>query len=116
VIVEQRTYTYQPGKAADFLRLYEAEGMQVQLRCLGNLTGYYVTEIGTLNQTVTMWAYEDLAERERLRGALAEEPQWRAFLAKARPLTIRQETAILSPAPFFRELLRRMLQEAGKSQ
>ncbi|TAK80547.1 MAG: NIPSNAP family protein [Betaproteobacteria bacterium] len=113
MIVEQRTYTYQPDRTGDFLSLYEAEGMEVQLRHLANMVGYYVTEIGVLNRTVTMWGYEDLADRDRRRRALFENPAWIAFLAKARPLILTQETTVLRPAPFFSNTLKQMLRAQG---
>ena len=50
MIVEQRTYTALPGKWRDYLALYQAEGLEIQLRVLGRMVGYYTTESGPLNQ------------------------------------------------------------------
>ena len=52
MLVEQRTYTTHPGKYRDYLSLYEQEGLQIQLRILGRMVGYYYTDIGELNQIV----------------------------------------------------------------
>ena len=82
--------------------------MAVQLRHLERLVGYYVTEIGVLNRTVTMWAYDDLGDRERRRKALFDDPLWQAYLAKVRPLMLAQETQILAPAAFFAAQLEQM--------
>jgi len=100
MIVEQRTYTFRPGNAQKFMALYEVEGLPVQNRILGGLVGFFVTEIGTLNQTVALWRYDSLADREARRKALAEDPDWQALLPKAAALIERQEVAILNPAPF----------------
>ena len=50
MLVEQRTYTTQPGKVRDYLALYEAEGLTIQRRILGRMVGYYRSEFGALNQ------------------------------------------------------------------
>ena len=34
MIIEKRTYTFHPGKVAEFLKLYEAEGLQIHTRYL----------------------------------------------------------------------------------
>lgn len=109
MIVEQRTYTFQPGKLAEFLRIHEAEGIAIHLRHLPHLVGYYVSESGPLNQTVMLWAYEDVAQRERCRSALFADPEWQAYLAKVRPLMAAQESRLLTPAPLFRERLEKLL-------
>jgi hypothetical protein len=48
-----------------------------------------------------MWAYDSLADREARRNALAAEPAWGAFLAKAMPLLDSMENKILRPTSFF---------------
>jgi hypothetical protein len=100
MIVEQRTYTLQPGTVPEYLRRYQEEGLAIQRPILGNLVGYFSTEIGPLNQIVHMWAYDDLAERSRRRGELAKSVAWQTYTAKVRPLLIHQENKILIPAPF----------------
>ncbi len=100
MIVEQRTYRYKPGTIPQFLALYEAKGLAVQTRILGNLIGYFVTEIGPLNQTVHLWGYQSLEDRAARRTRLMADPDWRAFLAEATPLIETQESRILTPAPF----------------
>jgi len=105
MIVEQRLYTYHPGNLDAFIELYRTEGMPAQMRHLPALLGYYVAEIGALNQTVTLWGYESLQQRTECREALFADAAWKAFLAKARPLMQAQECRILKPAPFFRDRL-----------
>ena len=67
MIVEHRMYTFRPGAVDGWLKKYEAEGLPVQKRHLGRYLGLYVSEIGRLHTIVLMWAYEDLADRERRR-------------------------------------------------
>lgn len=101
MIVEQRTYTTQPGKVREYLALYEAEGLPLQRRLLGRLVGYYRSEFGALNQVIHLWAYTDLNEREQRRAAMLADPDFQAYVRKMLPLLVSQESRILVPAPFF---------------
>jgi NIPSNAP protein len=105
MFVEQRLYTCAPGNTGEFLKVYEEEGRAPQTQHLGQPVGYYISEIGPLNQVTTLWAYGSLDERVECRRILFQDPAWTAFLRKARPLLTTQETRILTPAPFFRERL-----------
>jgi hypothetical protein len=60
VIVEMRTYSFVTGGLPRFFSAYRAGPMEIQKRVLGNLLGYYVTETGTLNQTVHLWGYDNI--------------------------------------------------------
>lgn len=100
MLVEQRTYTTLPGKVSEYLKLYEAEGLAIQTRILPRMLGYFYTEIGPLNQIIHMWGYADMAERSRKRQELGADPGWLSYVAKIRPLVIKQESRILIPAPF----------------
>lgn len=102
MIFELRTYTAEPGRAADFLKLYEAMALPLQKQYLGGLVGFYVTEIGPLNQIVHLWRFASLADREQRRTALEADPAWHAYRARYKELgAIReQESKILKPTPF----------------
>src|SRR5262245_39289642 len=113
MFVEQRLYTFAPGKSAEFDRLYREEGRAPQERHLGLPVGYYYSEIGPLNQVTTLWAYKTLDERVERRRRLFEDPAWISFLQKARALVVTQETRILKPATFFEERLN-AITEIGK--
>ena len=115
VFVEQRLYTFAPGKSAEFDRLYQAEARAVQERHLGAPVGYFYSEIGPLNQVTTLWAYESLNDRVERRERLFNDPEWIAFLHKARALVVTQETRILKPATFFKDRLKQIV-DLGKIQ
>jgi hypothetical protein len=114
MFVEQRLYTFAPGKSAEFNALYEAEGRAPQERHLGLPVGYYYSEIGPLNQVMTLWAYPTLNDRVERRARLFKDPQWISFLAKARPLLVTQECRILRPADFFKNRLESIV-EMGRT-
>ena len=99
MIVEKRTYTFHPGKVQEFLALYEAEGLALHTKYLPML-GYFVSDIGTLNQVITMWGYKDMVEREELRAKLYADPAWIAFGPKTTGYIQKMETMILKPTSF----------------
>ena len=100
MIVEQRTYIVKPGRTAEYLAAVETLGLPIMRPLLGGLIGYFVTEIGALNQVVHLWAYDSLEDRARRRKAVEEHPGWPAFTEAVRPLFERMETRVMTPASF----------------
>lgn len=100
MIIEERVYTFHPGKIPLFFGAYEAGPRQLQSRILGGLLGYFTSEFGTQNQTVHLWRYDDLSDRAARRAALAAQPEWQAFLAQVLPYIQTQESRILTPTAF----------------
>lgn len=107
--VEMRTYTIQVAKAAEYFRNYEEFGMKPQLRHLPHMAGYYVTELGPLNQIIHMWAYDSLDQRDKCRAAMSADPDWKVYLGKNQQFILSQETKVMKCAPFFVERLKTML-------
>jgi hypothetical protein len=100
MIVEERTYTVKPGTVFQYYDDYNPRGLKIQQRILGNLIGYFHTEIGQLNKIVHLWGYDSLAEREKRRAALAADPKWHAYLRQSPDIIVEMESRILIPAPF----------------
>lgn len=101
MIVEERTYAVRPGSIAEYLKIYEAEGQHIQIPILGRLVGWYYSELGPLNQTVQMWAYDSLTERQERRAEMMKNPKWMALARdKILPLLVSQHAKILKPAPW----------------
>jgi hypothetical protein len=101
MIVEMRTYTLALGATGQYFRRYAEKGLEIQKKILGNLVGYYGTEIGGLNQVIHLWAYDSFEERTRRRAELWSNPEWLAYVRENGGLVIKQENQILTPAPFF---------------
>ena len=74
MIYEFRTYTLKPGAVPEVEALFE-ERLPHREK-FSKLTGFWHTEVGTLNQIVHVWRYEDAAERMRLRAESVQGPQW----------------------------------------
>lgn len=102
MIVEQRTYTLKPLRTRDFLALYERAALPLQKTYLGHLVGFFVSEVGPLNQVVHLWAFDSLAERERRRKAMEEDPLWPGYVEALRELDVilEQETKMLRSVSF----------------
>ena len=109
MIVDYRAYTVHSGNAASFMDLFEKEGLEPQVRILGNFMGVYRTEFGNINQIVMMFAYDDANERLRRRDLLFKDPAFQAYLKKVRPFLKDQEVRMLMPSkcnpPFGKPVL-----------
>ena len=97
MIVEERCYTLKPGTVVLYYQDYNPRGLRIQMRILGNLIGYFHTD---LDQIVHLWGYELLADRESRRALLAADPEWQDYLKQSPDIIVRMETRILIPAPF----------------
>ena len=98
MIYELRTYTLVPGKQGEYIKLSGDVGRRARGNSYGTLEGHWYTEFGTLNQVVHLWSYQDLNERERLRGELAKNEEWtKGYIPQIRPMLLAQENKILSP-------------------
>jgi len=100
MIVEERIYRIRSGKMKDYLALVRDEGLAIQKPILGNLIGYFVTEIGPLNHVVHMWGYDSLDDRARRRAALASDPRWQDFSPRLAATIESLENRILVPVDF----------------
>ena len=100
MILEERTYTIRTGLVQEYLALYEREGYAPHRRFLGDPVGFFVTEVGTLNQVVHLWRYDSMADREQRRAKLAQAPNWGDYLDAATPFLLRMENRIMVPTAF----------------
>lgn len=96
MIHELRTYTLTPGGAAEYLRLYNEMGREMQTRLLGNLVALLTPETGDLNQLLYLWAFDSHEERALRRARLAADPEFTEFRKTVRHLLVRQDNRLLS--------------------
>ncbi|MGY6251217.1 NIPSNAP family protein [Bosea thiooxidans] len=100
MILDHRTYTVKHGRMQDYLHRYETVALPIQLRHLGHLVGFFVSDIGPLNEVVHIWAYDDIADREVRRARMAADPEWQAFLLTNAGTFVAQENKIIKPTKF----------------
>jgi len=99
MVFEMRTYQLQPGKAPEFLRHYEQNGLAYISR-YAKLVGCWSKESGTLNSVVFLWGYDSFGHRAEQRAKLAQDKQWQAFVPTILPYLVHQESVFLVPAAF----------------
>lgn len=71
MLYEIRTYRLKNGAIPEYLKVVGEIGITIQKKHLGNLIGYFSSEIGPINEIVHIWAFE--ASMTARRGA----PSWR---------------------------------------
>jgi hypothetical protein len=97
MIYELRTYTLKQGSVPEVAKNSGAVGRDIRKDDYGKLEGYWVTEIGPLNQVMHLWSYKDLNERARLRAELGKNPRWSSeYVPLIRPNLVRQDIRLLN--------------------
>lgn len=99
MILEMRTYQIQAGKAAEFLKIYQDNGLHIITR-YAKLQGCWTKESGTLNSVVFLWSYDDYGHRSEQRAKLGQDAQWQAFVPTILPYLVHQESVFLNPVAF----------------
>lgn len=97
---EFRTYRLKNGAVPEYLKVVGEEGIAIQKRHLGDLVGYFSSEIGPINEIVHIWGFASLDDRQARRARLMADPDWLAFLPKIRNLIVTADNKIMTPAPF----------------
>lgn len=103
MLYEFRTYTTGPGQAP-LLAKYSAEiGRDIRGDDHGKLEGYWLTEIGPLNQVMHLWSYEDMDHRTEVKAKLSQNQDWKnKYLTKSGPLIRRQDNRLMyATRPIF---------------
>ena len=97
MIYELRTYTVRQGTVQDVANNAATVSRSIRGDNYGKLEGYWVSDIGPLNQVMHLWSYTDLNERARLRAELSKNPRWtNEYLPLTRPHLLRQEVRLMS--------------------
>ena len=99
-IYELRTYTFQVGKLAEAVELYQSEGWPALQKHPARLVGYFTGDIGALNQLVHLWKFDDDADRRKFWAGGYADAAFTAFAKKLRPLILTQENKLLMAAPW----------------
>jgi len=94
-LVDHRIYTIRLRKMPEFLDVFDRLAMPILLRTLGNPLGFWVSQVGPLNQFVHLWGYDDLADYERRCRARDTDPEFGAYLKASEHLIVEQETRLI---------------------
>ena len=99
-LYELRTYTLYVGKLAEAVELYNAEGWPALRNYQDKLVGYFTGDVGSLNQLVHLWKFDDDADRRSFWETVRADEQFIAFARKLRPLIQLQENKLLFASPW----------------
>ena len=101
-LYELRTYTLYVGKMAEAVKLYQEIGFPAMQKGEHDkkLVGYFQSDVGTINQIVHLWKFDDDADRRKSWQALFANPDFMNFAGKFRPLVMTQEVKLLLAAPW----------------
>lgn len=96
MIYEFRTYTLRPGFQPVVAKNSGAIGRRIRGDNYGKLEGYWLTELGPLNQVMHLWSYENFNERQRLRAELGKNERWvNEYLPQLLPHLVRQDIRLM---------------------
>ena len=100
-VYEMRTYNVQVGKMAEVVKVYQEFGWPaIQKVGPEKLVGYFMSDVGALNQLVHLWKFDDDADRRKFWQTAYALPDFQAFGGKIRPMILCQENRLLQPAPW----------------
>ncbi|WP_426232037.1 NIPSNAP family protein [Pararhizobium sp. DWP3-4] len=85
---------------SSYLKLVGQEGLAIQQPILGDLIGYFVTEIGDLNHVVHLWRFQSYEDRSLRRRRLSENELWQSFTPRLSACIETMENRILTPTDF----------------
>ena len=103
MIFDVHQYKCRYGTVQAQIKLYEETGMAAHRRHLGKPLVFGIGETGDLDSYTHVMVFENAAERESRRAALAADPEWQAYLAACREAgnIVRRENHTLQAASFF---------------
>ena len=97
MIYEVRSYRLKPRAVPGFVEAF-GEAYEGYRKDFSPLAAFFFSEIGPLNQVIHIWPYEDLADRDRVRGEAAAPGKWPP---KAPEPPLHMESEIFKPFPFI---------------
>ncbi|MBL6954158.1 MAG: NIPSNAP family protein [Alphaproteobacteria bacterium] len=101
-LYELRTYTLYVGRLGEVVKLYGDEGWRaLEKGGFGaKLVGYFTSDVGTLNQLVHLWKFDDDADRRNHWNTLFQDDDFMAFAGKLRPMIMTQTVQLLNASPW----------------
>jgi hypothetical protein len=98
-LVDHRIYTIRLRRMDEFIGVFQRLALPILRETLGHPVGFWVSQVGPLNQFVHLWAYDDLADYERRCRARDSHPGFAEYLAASAHLIVAQETRLIRAVP-----------------
>ncbi len=101
-IYELRTYDVVVGQMGTVQELYKTEGYPALEKggFSKNLVGYFVGDVGGMNQLIHLWKFEDPNDRDAFWKRVFADADFMAFAGKLRPNVKSQQNKFLNAAPW----------------
>ena len=101
MIYDVRIYEFKPGMVDEYMAAVREIGLPIRQSHGVKLIGWYYSEIGTLNQVIHIWGYEDVEDLEKKMEAVRTDPRWvNDYLPRVQPLLLSQKNQIMSASEF----------------
>ncbi len=88
-----------PGKMKELMEVFEKEYLPLSNKFGRKLAAQWTTSIGTLDEVVDLWAYEDLTHMQRFNEARAKSPEFAKASEHLRALIAYEEVRLMVPTP-----------------
>ena len=100
MVYELRNYQLRMGALSTYLELAENKLLPALAEHGIKPTGFWKTEIGTLNEVVHLWAFKDLNEREEKWAKWFQDPRRVEYMKTLSQVIMSQSNKILTPTTF----------------
>ncbi|GFY45711.1 protein NipSnap 3A [Trichonephila inaurata madagascariensis] len=98
-IFEIRTYTVRPRDYKEYIKFTE-DNFHLRIKH-SKLFGFWITELGGLNEIIHIWEYDNHEHRAKVRDALAKDVEWQNnYKDKVSPMWINQTNATMMLLPW----------------
>jgi hypothetical protein len=83
----------------ELMEVFEKEYLALSNKFGRKLAAQWTTTIGTLDEVVDLWVYEDLAHMQRFNEARAKSPEFAKASENLRALIAYEEVRLMVPTP-----------------
>ena len=86
-----------PGKMKELMKVFEQEYLPISNKLGRKLVAQWTTTIGTLDEVVDLWAYDDLIHMHRFNEARAKSSEFASASEHLRALISYEEVRLMVP-------------------
>lgn len=95
---ELRTYSIKPESVGDFVKITN-EHLHLRM-AHSKLIGYWMTDLGGLNEVVHIWEYDSFAQRTAVRAALGKDLNWQfTYFRHILNMMSKQDNVVMKALP-----------------
>jgi len=104
MLYDVRTYVCRPGTLNAHLAFYAEHGFETQKKHLGEPLAYLQTETGDVNSYIHIWAYQDVVDWVKRRGAMLADPKWIEYKTRSGEAgyLVSQSNQLMVRVPFWK--------------